>query len=348
MMGIEGRFYLPGQASSQNVELLCREGVLSIYEGEKLLVEMSLGDVAISARLGNTPRQLRFDDGSMFETEQNDAVDEILKQHRTGRGNNLLHTLESRKRFILPLLIAAGIAGWVVYVWGIPLVAKSVAYSLPPDKIGLIGEQTIKAMDRSFLEPSGLSEERQQKIRQRFERLTAEVGSGFHYRLYFRQIKGETANAFALPDGTIVLLDSLVVLADHPWEVDGVLLHEIAHVEQRHALQMSFQDTILTLVVSLMLGDAVSVGDAVASLPVLLIENRYSQDFEQSADDFAVEYMVCNGVNPEYFAAMLIKLGSSEEGEASETEASILDYLSTHPTIASRVSRIRGSETPGS
>jgi len=358
-MSVEGRFSLPGQAASRSAQLSCHEGLLSIHvtdghgadeSSDGLLAQVHLDDLFISARLGNTPRQIRLEDGSLFETSNNDAIDELLKWHRRSRGDGLLHTLESRKRFILPLLLVAVLAGWVIYVWGIPLAAKSVAYALPADKIGLIGEQTIQAMDRTLLKPSQLSEARQRAIRQRFDRLTSEVGSGFRYRLLFRQMRGDPANAFALPDGTIVLLDGLVKLSEDPWEVDGVLLHEVAHVEQRHALQMSFQDTILTLMVSLMLGDAVSTGQAVASLPVLLIENNYSQAFEKDADDFAAQYMIQNRADPNHFATMLEKLEAADLDGKSETvaadeESSLWDYFSTHPTTASRVSRIRAFKT---
>jgi len=345
-MAVEGRFYLPGQAGSSRVQLSCREGICRVESENGVLAEESLSRLVVSDRLGNTPRQIRFPDHSMFETTSNDGIDEMLRENRLGRFPSLLHSLESRMRYILPLALLAALAIWFLYAWGIPRVAHTAAYSLPAEKIGIIGEQTMKALDHSMLKPSALSEDEQRNIRTRFEKLAAEVGSGFHYRLYFRRMKGDEANAFALPDGTIVLLDGLVKLAEHPWEIDSVLLHEIGHVEERHALQMSFQDTALTLLVSLMLGDALSVGEAVSSLPLLLIENQYSQAFEQSADDFASNYMLRHQVDTKYFLTMLEKLEASYEqgNRKSDTEkksTSVWDYFSTHPTTALRVKRLQ-------
>lgn len=47
------------------------------------------------------------------------------------------------------------------------------------------------------------------------------------------------ANAFALPDGTLVVTDELVELAgDNDDEVLAVLAHELGHIHERHGLRL--------------------------------------------------------------------------------------------------------------
>ena len=67
------------------------EPALLLGEGKTLYVRLeaggdpvSLGDLArveVSDRVGRVPRRISFADGSLFETEDNDAVDAWLKRH---------------------------------------------------------------------------------------------------------------------------------------------------------------------------------------------------------------------------------------------------------------------------
>ncbi len=347
-MRVEGFYYPAGQSKKLAALLVCEGEDCTLSVEHEVVFQGNLSAFRISDRLGNMPRQLRFSDGELFETEGNEQIDALLRMYGKHAFSALLHRLESRAVYILPLLLVAGLSLWFVYAWGVPNAARVIAFSLPESELGIIGDHTLAALDKLALEPSQLTDEKKQRIRKRFDRLTAEVGSGFVYRLHFRRLPDNAANAFALPDGSIILMDGLVELAEHPWEIDSVLLHEIAHVEERHGLQAAFQDTLLTLIVSIMLGDAVSTAEATASLPVLLLENRYSQSFEQKADDYASDYMLKHQVDTVYFSNMLQKLelshaskSDTEAGEEDGSESPVWDYFSTHPKTEQRLLRIK-------
>lgn len=345
-MYIQGFYYLKNASKKHAAEFQCDDAVCSVSIDQGIVNTAPVVELKVSDRIGSTPRQIRFEDGSMFETNANDEVDVLLQIHQNLRLPKLLHTLESKGTFIPLLLILAAFTGWGTYVWGLPKAAQVIAFSLPASELGIIGDHTLQALDKTYLQPSQLAQEIQTKIQFRFQNLTSKIGSGFNYRLHFRRLPNNMPNAFALPDGSIVLMDGLVELADHPWEVDSVLLHEIAHVEQRHGLQMAFQDTLITLMFSLMLGDTVSTGDAVLSLPILLVENKYSQNFEQSSDDFASDYMLKNNVNNHYFAIILGKLAqagnntNTDNNKQENTEDSIWNNFSSHPQMEKRILRI--------
>lgn len=345
-MRISGFYYPPGSSKQHVADLKCDEVGncrITLTDGEEFTAR--LDELWISDRLGNMPRQLRLPDGELFETNANNEVDALLRSFRQQGLPALLHRLESRAVFILPLLFVAGLAILFTYKWGIPTASQAIAFSLPSDKLSLIGNHTLSALDKTMLQPSKLSDEQQEQIRQRFNALTSEVGSGFTYQLHFRRMGNNLPNAFALPDGSIVMMDGLVDISSHSWEVDSVLLHEIAHVEQRHGLQMAIQDTFLTLAISLALGDAVSTSQAVASLPAILIESKYSRDFEQSADDYASNYMLTHDVDPNHFADMLQKLEESHKDGKDESmtddEESFWDYFASHPKMEERIARVR-------
>lgn len=347
-MQIHG-FYYPAGQSKKSLALLQVDGVLCTLtvEGE-LLFQAPISDFRISDRLGNMPRQLRFGEGELFETVDNEQVDQLLRGDRKHGFSALLHRLESRAVYILPLLLVAALSLWLLQSWVLPNAARFVAFSLPASELSVIGDHTLSTLDQMLLEPSQLSDEKKQQLRSRFDKLTAEIGSGFVYRLHFRRMPENGANAFALPDGSIVVMDGLVELADNPWEIDSVLLHEIAHVEGRHGLQAAFRDAMMTVMVAMMLGDAISTAQATAALPLLLIENNYSQQVEQQSDDFASDYMLTHNIDTVHFSNMLLKLmasaksnTSAEEVEDEKEDSSIWGYFSTHPRTEDRVLRIQ-------
>jgi Zn-dependent protease with chaperone function len=75
-----------------------------------------------------------------------------------------------------------------------------------------------------------------------FEALAAHSPRGAQaYSLNFRKGGSIGPNAFALPDGSLVLTDELVELAANDEAVLGVLGHEIAHVEGEHTLRQLYR-----------------------------------------------------------------------------------------------------------
>ena len=64
------------------------------------------------------------------------------------------------------------------------------------------------------------------------------------YVLEFRKSPAVGPNAFALPGGTVVLLDELVAAAAHDDEIAAVLAHEIGHLHGRHTMRHVLQTSV--------------------------------------------------------------------------------------------------------
>ena len=88
------------------------------------------------------------------------------------------------------------------FVWGVPWAAQTVANTLPDSIAEQVGDSTLTTLDSTWLEPSGLSEERQQALQAHFEPFLTPV-AGKDLRVIFRSSPAIGANAMALPDGTI-------------------------------------------------------------------------------------------------------------------------------------------------
>ncbi|MFD2271073.1 M48 family metallopeptidase [Undibacterium arcticum] len=107
-------------------------------------------------------------------------------------------------------------------------------------------------------------------------KLPQSQGSAMVYELVFRH-SNIGPNAFALPNGTIILTDQLVMLARNDPAVLAVLAHELGHLQQRHSLRRVFQTVGVGVAIHFMLGD---VSTALAALPTFFCSiKKYSRDF---------------------------------------------------------------------
>jgi predicted Zn-dependent protease len=138
------------------------------------------------------------------------------------------------------------------------------------------------------------------------------------------------------------MTDELVELAENDRELEGVLLHEIGHVEQRHGLRSIIQDAGVFLLISTLVGDVASITSTTASLPTLLAQTGYSRQFEREADEFAVRHFVARGWSTGPFRDILLRMS---EGAPSFPGESI---LSTHPVTSERIESIREVEESAS
>ena len=116
------------------------------------------------------------------------------------------------------------------------------------------------------------------------------------------------ANALALPGGIIILTDELFKLAENDEQVLAILAHEIGHIEYQHGLRSLFQDSLTALFLAGLLGDMSSVTSVSATLPTILVESRYSREFEQEADQYAVHYLNAQNIEIEQFIRILTLL----------------------------------------
>src|SRR6185503_14921436 len=119
-------------------------------------------------------------------------------------------------------------------LYGVPSGAEWLARETPPSASRLIAEQTLKAMDGKILLPTTLPSARQQQIRDRFAIVAGWEAPGNRYTLLLRSAPHIGPNAFALPDGRIVVTDQLALMAEGNADLDGVLAHEMAHVNHAH------------------------------------------------------------------------------------------------------------------
>ena len=338
MTQLRARYY-DGKTSQQREVLVQVEpsGRLRV-SGEGLHFSCALSEVRPSPRVGNTRRHLRFADGSVCETEDNDAVDRIFAGLPSQAPGRLIHLWESRLGYAALALALTAAALWAGIAYGIPALAKQVAFSLPPSTEKALGRDALAALDRILFSPSQLPAARQEELRALFSRLASGLEGAGDYRMELRASERLGANALALPSGVVVVTDPLVELAKSDDEIAAVLAHEIGHLRQRHGLRRLLQDSATVLLVAAVTGDLTSVASLASALPAMLLQAKYSRDFEREADEFALDTMKRHGIPADSFAAILLRMG-----ERRGAAADVPDYFSTHPATRERAERSRAA-----
>ncbi|MGI9294109.1 MAG: M48 family metallopeptidase [Pseudomonadales bacterium] len=335
-IAIDGHLY-DGQTSARTAATLRvdQEGVASVAVAEELADHFSR--VIVSSRIGNSARYLTFTSGHRFETLQNDAIDALCQQWLPAK-HGLADRLERNMKVVFVAILVVLVGGFAFAKYGIPALSKPITASIPLSVDQRLGSETLAAMDKRFVKPSKLSDERQQALRNLFAGLPQNAAR--EYQLLLRDT-GKMANAFALPNGTIVMTDALVKMADNDLQLQSILLHEIGHVEHRHSMQMLVQQAGLSLLLLLITGDVNAASNIIILLPGWLVQASYSQALEWEADTYALEEMQKRGLDTNAFAEIMSKLNEGAAAGSNKQDSTIFDYLSTHPPTRERIARFR-------
>jgi Zn-dependent protease with chaperone function len=290
-----------------------------------------LSSVEVSARVGCIPRHITFPDGSLFETGDNNAVDRFLA--RKGRGSTgIIHRLEQFHPRLIAFVAATILLGVLIYRFALPALVEVAVAVTPPIVPHIMSASTLETMDQTLLGESKLDETRRGRILDGFRRLAAlSEGGEAAYTLNFREGGPVGPNAFALPDGTLILTDELVELAGDDTEmIVGVLAHEIGHVEHKHSLRQIYRAAGVAALIMLIGGDIGSGTEDVLVQGGGLLALSYSRSAEAEADRHSVELMMKAGLDPTAIARFF-ELLETKLQDHSETS-----IFSTHPGTPER------------
>ncbi len=143
----------------------------------------------------------------------------------------------------------------------------------------------------------------------------------------------EDVNAFALPNGHLIIYSGLILNSDNQEELIGVVCHEIAHIELNHVMKKLVKEIGLSVLISITTGN--SGAEVIRETAKMLSSSAFDRSLEKEADIKAVDYLVNANINPEPFADFLYKLSDTEH-EAIK----YLTWISTHPDSKDRAEYI--------
>lgn len=142
-------------------------------------------------------------------------------------------------------------------------------------------------------------------------------------------------NAFALPDGHLVVNSGLLEASQNAEEVAGVVAHELVHITHQHVMNKMIKEVGLSVLISMS-----SVGnqsEAIRKLLQTLSSSSFDRSLEKEADLIAVDYLAKAQINPKPLGAFLIRITE----KAKNGEATLLEWISTHPDAHERAGYIQ-------
>lgn len=334
MMQVRGDWF-DGKTSAHQQVLVDIDdaGMVFIHSvSGQLLAQVNFNDIEVTSRIGSTPRYWYFPQGEKLETQDHLVTDELLQKFRPSAFHTLAHKLESHLQFvILTLVIVMGMTWWTM-IYGLPMASRAIADALPQSVMDRASLETLAILDKMHFHPTQLDKQTQARVLAHFAPAIAE-NKNLNIRVQFRGGGSIGANAFALPDGTVIFTDEIVHLAHNDNELLAVLAHEIGHVKYRHGLRATIQGSVLSFAVGILVGDVSAAAEMLAALPLILTTSSYSRDFEREADANSLVFLDSHNIPRHSFidlmerltysahCSALIELDEEKAEEKAEKEA---------------------------
>ncbi|AZQ13064.1 M48 family metallopeptidase [Shewanella khirikhana] len=361
-LDLEGHLLAPKQAQKHPARVsLDSRGFVSL-SSEQHQCKVHIEFVEVADAIGTMARNLTFEGGWVFVAAKPEELNRWLKQHKR---HSRLSVIERRPLLAICFSLALLVIMWGGYRYGLPLASKTLAAMVPVSVQEHLGEYSRDSLDSIGLGESQLDEATKAQVQKRFDSLLATLEQqGVQFspkpKLYFMGSAAEEemiddvpsssqtsdtaeasnphpgmVNAFALADGSVVLTDAMVKLADAEGELEAVLLHELGHHHHRHLMTSVVQSTLLSVAVAMIIGDSSGLANVMASTAVLGLTLGYSRDNEREADAFAISQMTSSHGSAEPLASLYQKL-KQQPGMFD-----VPDWLSTHPDLNERIENIR-------
>ena len=203
-----------------------------------------------------------------------------------------------------------------------------------------LSEQTLSVLEHRWLGESTLPAHDRERLQAALASMCGPAGESRKLRLSFRQGEAFGPNAFALPDGNVVMLDELYRLLDNDEQRLAVLAHEAGHVHHDHGIRALVRNSLIATAMTLWLGD---ISSWLAAAPVVFVHARHSREQEREADAYAAEWLSRNGIEPAALAAALERMTEALAASASGDDGGGAHFLSTHPAPAERIRTLRAA-----
>jgi len=331
-MSVKGYRYDGKSSNREKINLSVDNEGNIIISSEEEKYTYSKNEYKVLPRLGVGPVKIQYVDGSSCEIPGTESIDQYFSIEDPGLK---LRALEGKKIYVTLAVILTLMCSVGLFKYGVPYISRHVAELIPKSVESSMGTETLKVLDKIFLEPSLLPEHRNLQLSKLVNDSINEYDDASNYTIEFRRSRSLGANALALPSGIIIITDDMVALADDDREILAVIGHEIGHIQNRHAVRLLLQDSMFVLFLVFITGDMSSISTLTAALPTLLVQMSYSRSFETESDSYAKEYFAKRNIDKKYLVSLFEKLGRQKEGD-NET-----GYLSSHPAIADRIKNLQ-------
>lgn len=139
-------------------------------------------------------------------------------------------------------------------------------------------------------------------------------------------------NAFALPNNHLVVYSGLIEDCKRQEALQGVLGHEIAHIEKNHVMKKLSKEIGYTVLLTATGGS--KGGQLAREIIKTLSSSAYDRKLEKEADITSIEYMINAGIDPKPMADFMFQMAQDNKSDKN------MEWISDHPDSEARAKYI--------
>jgi predicted Zn-dependent protease len=215
---------------------------------------------------------------------------------------------------MLALIVAA-------YFYLLPPIAEKSAALLPESFDTYLGN----AFMSTFINENKIDSSKTVHL----EKFAAQINFENTKPLHFSVVESNEVNAFALPNGHIVVYSEILNKMQNSSELAALLAHEAVHVNHRHSTKMLCRNLAGYMLISLIFSDVNGIMAVLADNAQQLHSLSYSRKFEQEADEQGLKILMNNHIDPNGMVQLFTLIEKEEK-------MAVPKIISTHPLTKER------------
>jgi Zn-dependent protease with chaperone function len=327
-----GIYYLANSTKYYLAELEVKDDSIKIFnvDSDKLIYKANVHELINEISIQGNSTLIRFPDGSSFIPD-----DPSLKWEWDSLSSKLIRKITNNLKSLVLIILLTPLFLFFALFYGMPFLSSEIANRVSQDSKEVISTNLLKKLEDEYFEESKIDYLEQEKLKKEFHKNLSDLNiNSDNYRLMFYKSDIFGANAVALPDGTIVVTDQMISkLLNSPNLIMAILFHEVGHVEDNHGLSQIIQSLGIGLIITLIIGDAQGLSDALVGSGFVLVQQSFSRKMEVEADIFALESLKKLEMPVEDFSNALESIMDLDEDAYSPYK----NYLSSHPHTKKRI-----------
>jgi predicted Zn-dependent protease len=142
----------------------------------------------------------------------------------------------------------------------------------------------------------------------------------------------DEVNAFALPNNHLVIYSGLIQDCKQTEALQGVLGHEIAHIEKNHVMKKLSKEIGYSVLLAAAGGS--KTGEVTRQIFKTLSSTAYDRKLEKEADITSVNYMIKAKIDPKPMADFMYQMAQDNQSEK------YMEWISDHPDSEERAKYI--------
>jgi len=156
-----------------------------------------------------------------------------------------------------------------------------------------------------------------------------QINFGNSIPLHFSVVQSNKINAFALPNGQIIVYSGILNKMQCSSELAALLAHEVAHINYRHPTRMLTKKLAGRMLISLIFNNINGVSTILVNNVHQLHSLSYSRKFENEADKKGLKILMDNHIDPNGMVQLFALIERAAIIEVPE-------IISTHPLTKER------------